>query len=313
MRHLIDLDSWPDEEIRALLDLSLDRRAAMTRGEALPQRLAGKLQFNLFYESSTRTSLSFEVAGRRLGALVCAVPVAASSVHKGESLRDTVQTLCAQGADLLVLRSGERGALSAARDAAAAGGFATSMVNAGEGAFGHPSQALLDAATLLHALGRRADEGLRGLVVAICGDLRHSRVAGSVVPLFARLGATVRLCAPKSLWPQGAGFGDQATLTDDRADALRDADVVMALRVQKERMEDDRYTGSPDFHRDYCVTREALDAAKPGVKVMHPGPMNRGIEIEAAVADDPERSLVLSQVAQGVATRVAILETLAGR
>ena len=310
-RHLIDLSDWSTSDVTDLLALSLRRRREMDRGETPPQTLRGKLQFNLFYENSTRTNLSFEVAGKALGATVSVVPVAASSVHKGESLRDTVQTLSAQGAHAVVIRSGERGAVSAARDAAADAGFGTVIVNAGEGAFGHPTQALLDAGALMLAFGRSAPDGLDGLTVAICGDLRHSRVAASVVPLFVRLGAQVRLCAPKELLPDAAPQG--VLLTTDRQEALADADAVMALRVQTERMSDDRYTGSADFHRDYGVTYEALAAARPGAFVLHPGPMNRGVEIAGDVADDPDRSLILSQVRQGVALRMALLETLLAR
>ena len=312
-KHLIALTDWPDTAVRDLLDLSLERRRQMDAGEAPPQVLTGRLQFNLFYENSTRTNLSFEIAGKALGALVSVVPVAASSIHKGESLRDTVQTLGAQGADAIVIRSGERGAVSAARDAVRDAGFEAAIVNAGEGAFGHPTQALLDAGTLLHAAHRRAEEGLDGLDIAICGDVRHSRVAASVIPLFSRLGARLRICAPQELLPDESALPDGVFLTTDRQEALADADVVMALRVQVERMSDDRYTGSADFHRDYGVTYEALSAAQPGAFVMHPGPMNRGVEIAGDVADDADRSLVLSQVRQGVALRMALLETLLAR
>ncbi|WP_031553403.1 aspartate carbamoyltransferase catalytic subunit [Parvularcula oceani] len=311
MEHLTELGALSDEEVRALLDLSLDRRAQLDRHEEIPPALQGRLQFNLFFEDSTRTNLSFEVAGKYLGAIVSVVPVVASSIHKGESQRDTIQTLCAQGADLIVLRSGESGAIGAALDAARDTGYGTSIVNAGEGAYGHPTQALLDAATLLHATGRRADEGLSGLTIAICGDIAHSRVAASGVPLFLRLGAEVRLVAPEELLPD-KGRLPGASRTTDRAEGLSGADVVMALRVQKERMERDLYTGSADYHRDYGVTWDALAAAAPGALVMHPGPMNRDIEIASGVADDPDRSLILSQVRQGVATRIAVLETLKG-
>jgi aspartate carbamoyltransferase catalytic subunit len=314
MEHLTDTESLSDEALTGILDLSLDRRAQMDEGRRIEPRLQGQLQFNLFYEDSTRTNLSFEVAGKRLGAVVSVVPVAASSVHKGESLRDTVLTLCAQGADVLVLRSGESGAVSTARDAARDAGFGTSIVNGGEGAFGHPTQALLDAATLLRATGRRAGDGLSGLTVAICGDLRHSRVAASVAPLFVRLGASVRYVAPPALLPDASRLPSGVEATTDRSEGLGGADVVMALRIQKERMARDDYTGSEDYHRDYAVTYEALAAASPGAYVMHPGPMNRGVEIDSDVADDPDRSLILSQVRQGVATRIAVLETLrAGR
>ena len=309
-RHLIDCESLTDAQLTDLLALSLARRRDIDEGRAVPQVLAGRTQYNLFYEDSTRTNLSFEAAGRRLGAMVTVVPVAASSVNKGESQRDTVQTLCAIGADLMVIRTGEHGAVGAARDAATDAGSACAIVNGGEGAFGHPTQALLDAATLLHANGREAADGLSGLTIAICGDLSHSRVASSVAPLFLRLGATVRLVAPEELLPLNPPEG--AEVTTERAEGLMGADVVMALRVQVERMKDDRFSGSPDYYRDYAVTYDALSAASPGAYVMHPGPMNRGVEIEAKLADDPDRSLILSQVRQGVATRMAVLEMLKG-
>ena len=309
--HLISCDQLTDARLTELLSLSLSRRRDLDAGRPVPPVLAGRHQFNLFYEDSTRTNLSFEAAGRRLGAMVTGVPVAASSVNKGESLRDTVQTLCAIGADVLVVRTGEHGAVGAARDAARDARSDCAIVNAGEGAFGHPTQALLDAATLLHASGRAAGDGLSGLTVAICGDLSHSRVASSVAPLFLRLGARVRLVAPEELLPLNPPEGAQ--VTTERAEGLDGADVVMALRVQAERMKDDRFSGNPDYYRDYAVTYDALSAAAPGAYVMHPGPMNRGVEIEAKLADDPDRSLVLSQVRQGVATRMAVLEMLKGR
>ena len=308
LRHLIACETLTDSQLTELLALSLTRRRDIDERRPLPRPLEGRLQFNLFYEDSTRTNLSFEAAGRQLGAMVSVVPVAASSVNKGESLRDTVQTLCAIGADALVIRTGEHGAAGAARDAAHDAGSACAIVNAGEGAFGHPTQALLDAATLMHALGREAADGLSGLTVAICGDLSHSRVAASVAPLFLRLGARVRLVAPEELLPLNPPEG--AEVTTERADGLDGADAVMALRVQVERMKDDRFSGSPDYYRDYAVTYDALSAAAPGAYVMHPGPMNRGVEIEARLADDPDRSLILSQVRQGVATRMAVLEML---
>ena len=309
--HLIDAGSLTDGQLTDLLALSLRRRADLDAGRAVPRRLEGRLQFNLFYEDSTRTNLSFEAAGKRLGAMVSVVPVKASSLNKGESQRDTVQTLCAIGADLIVIRTGEHGACGAARDAARDAGSDCAIVNGGEGAFGHPTQALLDAATLMHATGREAGDGLSGLTVAICGDLSHSRVAASVAPLFLRLGAAVRLVAPEELLPLNPAEG--AVVTTERDEGLAGADVVMALRVQAERMRDDRFSGSPDYYRDYAVTYDALTGAAPGAYVMHPGPMNRGVEIEAALADDPDRSLILSQVRQGVATRVAVLETLKGQ
>jgi aspartate carbamoyltransferase catalytic subunit len=312
MKHLTDIGALADDEIRALLSRALDYDEALAQGRDLGAPLSGRLQFNLFFENSTRTSLSFAVAGRRLGAEVIMVPVATSSIQKGESLRDTVQTLSAQGADFLVLRASGAGTIDAAKQAVAAAGFNTAILNAGEGAFGHPTQALLDAATLLKALHRRLDEGLEGLVITIIGDLAHSRVAASCAPLFGRLGAEVRLCGPKELMPDRP-IGGVASVTTSRDEALDGADVVMALRIQTERLDQDIDLEPHAYRADYGVSMEALSFAKPTALVMHPGPMNRGIEIDADVAEDSSRSLVLQQVAMGVPARMAcLIHTLEG-
>ncbi|MEM1380275.1 MAG: aspartate carbamoyltransferase catalytic subunit [Pseudomonadota bacterium] len=312
MKHLTDITALQDDEIRQLLAEALRYQRAIEARDDLKAPLAGMIQFNLFYENSTRTSLSFEVAGKRLGAHVMAVPVAASSVHKGETLRDTVLTLSAQGADLLVLRASEAGTIDASRTALADAGLQTAIINGGEGAFGHPTQALLDAATLLRAFRRDADEGLERLKIAIVGDLVHSRVASSCTPLFASLGAEVRLCGPRHLLPHRAPQG-AAFITSSRDEALDGADVVMALRIQKERFDEDTSIDMDTYRRDYGITMEALTFAQPGAFVMHPGPMNRGIEIDSDVADDRSRSLILDQVAMGVPARMAVLRYAAGR
>lgn len=306
MRHITDIAALSDADIETLLSGALRYDEALKAGRETGLPLTGRIQFNLFYENSTRTSLSFLVAGRRLGAEVVNVPVAASSVHKGESLRDTVLTLCAQGADFMVLRATGVGSINEATRAIGEQGFKTSVINAGEGAFGHPTQALLDAATLLRAHGRGAGDGLHGITIAIIGDLLHSRVAASCSDLFARLGAEIRLCAPEGLmpaWTVPAG----ATLLHDLNDALSGVDVAMALRIQKERFEDEVALDPETYRARYGLSSSALMVAKPGVLVMHPGPMNRGVEIEADIADDPERSLILKQVAMGVPLRMAVL------
>lgn len=306
MSHLTDIAALDDEDVRQLLTEALRYDRAIASGEDLRAPLHGLLQVNLFYENSTRTSLSFEIAGKRLGAHVVAVPVTASSVHKGESLRDTVLTLGAQGAEILVLRATGAGTVDASRTALAQAGYGTAIVNAGEGAFGHPTQALLDAATLLKALRRSPEDGLEGLVIAIIGDLAHSRVAASCAPLFARLGAEVRLCAPEALLP-GAEVPGVGCITTSRDEALTGADVAMALRLQNERFAEDLAVDPATYRQDYGLSMEALSFAKPTAFVMHPGPINRGIEIDTDVADDPARSLILSQVAMGVPTRMAVL------
>lgn len=313
MNHLTDIGALSDEQINNLLDEALRYDRVIRAGQDLRSPLAGILQFNLFYENSTRTSLSFEVAGKRLGADVVAVPVAASSVHKGESLRDTVLTLAAQGADVMVLRASGAGTIDATKVALGEAGFSTAIVNAGEGAFGHPTQALLDAATLMRTFERSPDEdGLRGLSIAILGDLVHSRVAASCCALFSRLGADIRLCAPEQLLPTTTPEGVNL-VTTSRFEALEGADVAMALRMQTERFEADLSIDPAGYREDFGLTMDALSFAKPTAVVMHPGPMNRGIEIDSDVADDPSRSLILQQVAMGVPTRMAVLRHAANQ
>lgn len=306
MRHLTDIGSLSDADIKDILGEALRYDQMLAARQDLEAPLRGRLQFNLFYENSTRTSLSFVVAGERMGATVVNVPVAASSVHKGESLRDTVLTLCAQGADFLVLRAAGAGTIDAAKSAMRQTGFETALINGGEGAFGHPTQALLDAATLLKAHRRSAEDGLEGLTIAIVGDLIHSRVAASCTTLFTRLGAEVRLCAPEDLLPQFDTTG-VSEITTSRDEALQDADVAMALRIQNERFGDKIPLDPQAYRTDYGLSMEALSFAKPTAFVMHPGPMNRGIEIDNDVADDNSRSLILNQVAMGVPLRMAVL------
>jgi aspartate carbamoyltransferase catalytic subunit len=252
---------------------------------------------NLFFENSTRTLLSFEIAGRRLGAQVSTMPVAQSSVRKGESLLDTVRTIDAMGADLLVLRHADGGA---ARAVAAA--VRCCVINGGDGTNQHPTQALLDALTIKRRKGR-----IGGLIVAICGDIRHSRVANSNRRLLPRLGAEVRLVAPAGLLPDDAA--GLPTFTD-MDEGIAGADIVMMLRIQRERMEDALTGLLGDFHSAYGLTRDRLARAAPDAIVMHPGPMNRGIEISGELADDPRRSAILDQVENGVAVRMACLDLL---
>jgi len=307
VNHLTGIGALSDADIRHILTRTLAIDAALEAGRHLDSPLKDRLLFNLFYENSTRTSLSFAVAGMRMGAHVVTVPVAASSVHKGESVRDTVLTLCAQGADILVLRAGGAGTIDAARKAIEEHGYKTAIINAGEGAFGHPTQALLDAATILKALGRTTETGLEGLTITIVGDLLHSRVAASCAPLFARLGAEVRYCGPGDMLPEQAPRG-VASMTTDQKTALTDADIVMTLRIQLERLSADESVDQVAYRSDYGVTSESLSLAKPTALVMHPGPMNRGVEIDGDIADHPDRSLILAQVAMGVPTRMAVLE-----
>jgi aspartate carbamoyltransferase catalytic subunit len=262
--------------------------------------LRGRTLINLFFENSTRTQSSFELAGKRMGADVVNMSVKSSSVAKGETLIDTATTLNAMRPDLLVIRHGSSGAaelLSQKVDCA--------VINAGDGKHEHPTQALLDALTIRDRLG-----GIEGLVIAICGDILHSRVARSNVALLTMLGAQVRLVGPPTLMPAGAERWG-AKVFHDMRQGIKDADVVMMLRVQRERMDGGFFPSVREFFWFYGLDEEKLKYAKPGAVVMHPGPMNRGVEIDSSVADNPNISLIETQVRMGVAVRMAVLEALA--
>lgn len=297
--NLINIDDFPAAETDYVLELAEYYARFLTAGQRPPARLAGKTQINLFFEDSTRTNLSFELAGRRLGADVLNVPVAASSVNKGESLVDTALTLTSMGAHALILRHKEP---RVHEDIAKR--IECPVINAGDGVREHPTQALLDAATIRSAFG-----SLEGLVIAICGDIKHSRVAASDAALFTRLGAEVRFVGPAELMPtphQFAGVKRFSKLSE----GVEGADVVMALRMQFERMETGGRDAAKGYFETFGLTHESIKSAKPGARIMHPGPMNRGVEIDGALADDPERSLILKQVFYGVATRMAVLDAL---
>jgi aspartate carbamoyltransferase catalytic subunit len=289
---LLSIDSLTDDQVARILDRAIDLHGwRSTIGG-----LGGRIVFNLFYESSTRTAMSFATAAHRLGASAIALSVEHSSVKKGETLEDTARTLNAMRPDALVIRHRENGAaerVAAIMDAP--------VINAGDGTNEHPTQALLDAATMRQRFGQ-----MRGLKVAVCGDIRHSRVARSNAKLLPRLGAHVRLAGPPELMPEGI-----PQLSVD--DAIDGADVVMMLRVQRERLEEDLGDAPGEYLSRYGLTAERLARAAPGAVVMHPGPMNRGVEIDSAIADDPERSLITLQVEMGVAVRMACLELLVGR
>lgn len=289
---LLSIDSLSDEQVTTLLDRS-DHFFAENRAGRSSNPLASKIVFNLFYENSTRTLMSFATAAHRLGASAVTLPVEQSSVKKGETLEDTAYTLNAMRPDALVIRHGENGA-----PAAVALIMDAPVINAGDGTNEHPTQALLDAATIRGRFGH-----LEGLKVAICGDIRHSRVARSNAKLLPRLGAEVRLAGPPELMPDGI-----PQLSVD--EAIEGADVVMMLRVQRERLEEDLGDAPGEFLARYGLTAERFARAASGAVVMHPGPMNRGVEIESSLADDPERSLITLQVEMGVAVRMACLELL---
>ena len=286
---LLSIDSLTDQQIAAILDRAEHLFSANRAGRSSEQ-LRGKIVFNLFYENSTRTAMSF-AAAHRLGASAIALSVEHSSVKKGETLEDTARTLNAMRPDALVIRHRENGA-----PAVVASIVEAPVLNAGDGTNEHPTQALLDAATIRHRFGR-----VEGLKIAICGDIRHSRVARSNARLLPRLGAEVRLAGPPELMPDGL---PQLSIDE----AIAGADVVMMLRVQRERLESELDDGPGEYLARYGLTAERLASAAPGAVVMHPGPMNRGVEIEDAVADDPQRSLITLQVEMGVPVRMACLE-----
>jgi aspartate carbamoyltransferase catalytic subunit len=297
-RHLLGIEGLSADDLRFLLD-EAEQWVEFNRGaRKQDSRLTGLTQVNAFFENSTRTLFSFEIAGKRLGAQVANFHVAASSVKKGESLIDTAQTLNAMRPDVLVIRHEANGA---ARDVAAV--MDCPVINAGDGRGEHPTQALLDALTIRRRFGR-----IEGLKVAICGDIRHSRVAGSNLRSLPALGAEVRVVGPEALLPAETPPG-VAAFTDFE-DGIAGVDVVMMLRIQRERMEEAVSASLGDYHSRYGLTRDRLALAAPHAIVMHPGPMNRGVEIDGDVADDPERSLILEQVEMGVAVRMACLDVL---
>jgi aspartate carbamoyltransferase catalytic subunit len=297
-RHLLGIAHLPPADIVHVLDAA-ERWFAVPREEAKNQRaLHGRTIVNLFFESSTRTRTSFEVAGKRLGADVVNVSPQTSSVTKGETLLDTVRNLEALRADVIVLRHAASGAPEFV-----AGHTPASIVNAGDGSHEHPTQALLDAFIIRRRRGRFA-----GVVVAICGDILHSRVARSNALLLGALGAEVRLCGPRTLMPRGAeALGPTVRVFDRVEDAVAGADVVMALRIQNERLASAMLSSTREYAQTFGVNARVLARAKPDAIVMHPGPINRGVEIDPRVADG-ERSVILDQVEAGVAVRMAVLD-----
>ena len=290
---LLSIDSLGDTEITQILDEGERWFVYNRQPRRNDHRLDGLTVVNAFFENSTRTLLSFEIAANRLGAQVVTMQVEMSSIKKGETLEDTARTLNAMRPDALVIRHGASGA-----PADVARVMDCPVINAGDGIGEHPTQALLDAATIRQHFGR-----IEGLKVAICGDLKHSRVARSNAKLLARLGASLRFAGPPSLMPDTIA----ATTIDD---AVAGADVVMMLRVQRERMDEDLGDGPGEYLARYGLTADRFAEAADGAVVMHPGPINRGVEIDGALADDPERSLIVRQVEMGVAVRMACLDLL---
>jgi aspartate carbamoyltransferase catalytic subunit len=301
-RHLLAIEGMHKPEITAILDLAESYALLARSGKTPRDLLRGKTLINLFFEDSTRTRTSFELAGKRLGADVLNMAVSGSSVNKGETLVDTAATLNAMQCDLLVVRHDQSGAPALlARKVGAA------VINAGDGTHEHPTQALLDALTI-----RRHKTTLEGLHVAICGDVTHSRVARSNIFALLTLGAHIRLVGPPTLIP--AGIEDLGVeVSHSMKEGLQGADIVMMLRLQKERMTRGLVPSAREYFQLYGLDAQRLAYAKPDALVMHPGPMNRGVEIDSAIADDPKRSLIREQVEMGVAIRMAVLDMLARR
>src|SRR5215210_5741056 len=298
-RHLLGIEGLAPSDIVALLDGAEEHIALSRQVEKKKATLRGRTQINLFFEPSTRTQSSFEIAGKRLGADVMNMSVASSSLKKGETLIDTAATLNAMRPDIIVVRHHSAGAVHLL-----ARKVDCSVVNAGDGAHEHPTQALLDALTIRRNKGR-----IQGLAVAICGDILHSRVARSNIILLQALGAQVRVVAPSTLLPAGIERFGVSVFTDMRT-GLKDADIVVMLRLQRERMNGSFVPSVKEYFRYYGLDREKLALARPDALVMHPGPMNRGVEISSEVADGAQ-SLIREQVEMGVAVRIAVLEALA--
>jgi aspartate carbamoyltransferase catalytic subunit len=297
-RHLLGIQGLTPAEIVGLLDLADESVELNRQIEKKRTTLRGRTLINLFFEVSTRTQASFELAGKRLGADVMNMSVGSSSMRKGETLLDTAVTLNAMRPDLIVVRHHASGAVELL-----ARKVDCSVINAGDGAHEHPTQALLDALTIRRNKGR-----IEGLVVAICGDILHSRVARSNIILLITLGARVRVVAPSTLLPPGIERFGVAVFRDMR-EGLHGADIIMMLRLQRERMNGSFVPSSQEYFQYFGLDERKLGFAKPDALVMHPGPMNRGVEIDSSVADGAQ-SLIREQVEMGVAVRMAVLEAL---
>ena len=298
-RHLLTCEGLTAPEINSLLDLA-DKAAEINRQvDKKRDVLRGRTLINLFFEASTRTQSSFELAGKRLGADVMNMNVSTSSVQKGETLIDTAMSLNAMRPDIIVVRHSAAGAVELLSQK-----VDCSVINAGDGAHQHPTQALLDALTIRRAKGRIA-----GLTVAICGDIVHSRVARSNIDVLNTLGARVRIIAPSTLLPSEPERLGTEVFTD-MWEGLKNVDIVMMLRLQRERMQGSLVPSQREYYHFFGLDHEKLALAKPDALIMHPGPMNRGVEIASTVADH-SRSVIREQVEMGVAVRSAVLEALA--
>jgi aspartate carbamoyltransferase catalytic subunit len=298
-QHLLAIEDLSHLEIQALLDLAVTYVGVNRQTAKHNHVLTGLTQVNLFFETSTRTQSSFEIAGKRLGADVMNMAVSTSAISKGETVLDTAMTINAMQPDFLVVRHQSSGAVELLAQK-----VSCAVINAGDGQHEHPTQALLDALTIRNHFDR-----IEGLVVAICGDVLHSRVARSNIHLLNKMGAEVRVVAPSSLLPSGIeSFG--VTPYRNLEQGIAGADVVMMLRLQLERMTGAFVPSQREYYRFHGLTEEKLKHAKPTALVMHPGPMNRGVEIDSQVADGPQ-SVIREQVEMGVAMRMAVLDALA--
>jgi aspartate carbamoyltransferase catalytic subunit len=298
-KDLLGLEPLSGDQIRLILDTAEPFKEISERAIKKVPALRGSTVVNLFFENSTRTRTSFELAGKRLGGDVINMSVQASSIKKGETLIDTAMTLTAMHPDVLVVRHPESGAVQLLSEK-----VACSVINAGDGSHEHPTQALLDALTIRRRKGR-----LQGLNVAICGDILHSRVARSNIALLNTTGARVRVVAPRTLLPaEIERLGVE--VFHDMAQGLKDVDIVMMLRLQTERMHGSFVPSIREYFHFFGLDYKKLAVAKPDALIMHPGPMNRGVEIDTEVADDIDRSAIREQVEMGVAVRMACLEVL---
>jgi aspartate carbamoyltransferase catalytic subunit len=298
--HLLGIEHLSPPEINTILDLADDYARLTRKGAKHGSALAGLTQINMFFENSTRTQASFEIAGKRLGADVMNMAMQASSIKKGETLIDTALSLNAMHPDILVVRHPHSGAVDLLAQK-----VNCAVLNAGDGKHEHPTQALLDALTIRRAKGR-----LHRLSIAICGDIAHSRVARSNIMLLGKMENRVRLIGPPTLMPSGIEELGVEVFEDMRK-GLKDVDVVMMLRLQRERMDGGFIPSEREFYHRYGLDADKLSHAKPDAIVMHPGPMNRGVEIDGTLADDINRSVIQEQVEMGVAVRMAAMDLLA--
>ena len=301
-KNLLGIEFLEPSDIYEILDKAKGFTQQDLFGKSVAQTLEGYNIINIFFENSTRTQTSFEIAGKRLGALVTSINVKDSSIKKGETLFDTALTLNAMKPDLIVIRHPYSGAVQLLSEK-----IDCSVINAGDGKHEHPTQALLDAMTVLRRKSR-----LSGLTVTICGDIAHSRVARSNIFLFGKLGNSIRLVGPATLVPDCfKEFGVE--VFNNMREGLKGADVVMMLRLQKERMDGGYVPSEREYFHFYGLDEEKLSQAKSDAIILHPGPMNRGVEIDSELADDLSRSAIQEQVEMGVSIRMAVIESLIAR